>query len=146
MHVSRRSEKRGFGLREYVLAERALLKNSIFHYCTSSCGWEAHNKMRIEDCPSIEDQSRLLVWAIFQKHTAIHFPHVTRPQHCNRRSCSVGFSVFSSYCGEILEKSVAQVQHASSIIIRRCAERQKSTKVERAAQGQGKKNKKVDVG
>ena len=59
MHVSRRSEKKGFELRQYVLAERALHRNSIFHYCTASCGWEAHNKMQIEDCPSLEDQSRL---------------------------------------------------------------------------------------
>lgn len=119
------AREKGVGLRGYVLAERALYRDSIFHYCIAPCGWEAYNKMQIEDCPSMEDQLRLSVEAKSQEHTAIQFPQMTRPQHCNRRSCSVGFSVFSSYCGEMIDKSVAQVQHASSIIMRGYTERLK---------------------
>jgi len=49
----------------------------------------------------------------------VHLEHIARPQQSNRRSCAAGFSVFSSYVGGIDDNSVAQVQHASSVIILR---------------------------
>ena len=47
----------------------------------------------------------------------MHFPHISLPQHSSRRSWAMGFSVFWSYCGVIADNNVAQVQHASSIIV-----------------------------
>lgn len=74
--------------------------------------------MQIEGCPSTEDQSRLSVEDRFKAHTAIQFPQISRPQQSNRRSWRVGFSVLTSYCGKMIDNSVAQVQqHASSIIV-----------------------------
>lgn len=48
----------------------------------------------------------------------MQFPHIIRPQQSKRRSSARGFSVFLSYCGEMADNSVAQVQHASCIIAR----------------------------
>jgi hypothetical protein len=47
--------------------------------------------------------------------TAIQFPQIIRPQHSNFLSRAFGFSVFSSYCGNILKRNVAHVQQVSSI-------------------------------
>lgn len=49
----------------------------------------------------------------------IHVPQITRPQQSSRRSCAMGFSVFSSYSGGIAERSAAQVQHAKYDILSR---------------------------
>lgn len=91
---------------------------------------EAHSKMQIEGCPSTKDQSRLSVLQRFRDYTAMQFPQITRPQHSKRRSCSVGFSVFSSYCGEMTDRRVAQVQHAWSIIVTGSVEKIRSKEVQ----------------
>lgn len=49
--------------------------------------------------------------------TTIHAPQMTLPQQSRRRFGAVDFSVFSSYKGSILDRSVAQVQHTSSAIL-----------------------------
>ena len=49
--------------------------------------------------------------------TSMQSPQVMRPQQSSRWSGSeMGFSVFSSYWGDRVEKSVAQVQQASFAI------------------------------
>lgn len=66
----------------------------------------------------IHDQSKGDQYYSRVKRTAVHRPHITRPQHSKRLSCVRGFSVFSSYCGVMADKRVAQVQQASSAILK----------------------------
>ena len=51
------------------------------------------------------------------EHTAMHIPQMIRPQQFKRRSCIMGFSVFSSYCGVVADSNVAHVQQASLFIV-----------------------------
>jgi len=63
----------------------------------------------------------------------MHFPQIIRPQQSSRRSSAMGFSVFSSYCGAIAARRVAQVQHASSLILP--GPKRKPVQVDKTGQG-----------